>query len=481
MPRRTPPPEAPPEVAPAPSEGVLIRAENGDVVAWDETGLILRLSDRVVADLRDRLGLTQRRDVAATLGDIDAWDLHEENGWLRFTARLDPALGPRAYRRALAGGDIVADAPGPITALLSIGGQRRAGFNPRPPAFRHHIVAPADDVGAVGLEGTARATATPHLQHLPWATRDALLAEALLTTRFVQGRALPLYLTRAETDGSATAADLASGPAFANLCTALDNLTAAARLSGTRASVTAIGLDWGAEDCGTAPLPLARDLRRLMARIEAEMARRDLTRPVFLLTAESGTARDTTHPAIEAHALLATFPGPHRLVIPAPSYMFDQTRHGRPTDTARARMAAMDAHALTEALARRPWFCPTLLLAEAQGTEIRVTARAMGDLTLSDALGAGPLAGFRLTGTDATLTAIRIAPDDPQALILTTDSPAAGATLHYAHAAPPQPGRDGLPPNRGGLRDGWEAPCAQGGAPLHRWALPAILPVRGLA
>ncbi len=40
-----------------PSEGVIIRAENGDVIRYDETGLILRLSDKVVADIAARLEL----------------------------------------------------------------------------------------------------------------------------------------------------------------------------------------------------------------------------------------------------------------------------------------------------------------------------------------------------------------------------------------------------------------------------------------
>ena len=40
-----------------PSGGVIIRAENGDVIRYDETGLILRLSDRVIADIAARLDL----------------------------------------------------------------------------------------------------------------------------------------------------------------------------------------------------------------------------------------------------------------------------------------------------------------------------------------------------------------------------------------------------------------------------------------
>ena len=42
---------------PIPPEGVIIRAENGDVIGYDETGLVLRLSDKVIADIAARLEL----------------------------------------------------------------------------------------------------------------------------------------------------------------------------------------------------------------------------------------------------------------------------------------------------------------------------------------------------------------------------------------------------------------------------------------
>ena len=58
---------------------VILRARNGDVIRADETGLTLRLSDEVVADLRRRLGATGAPAYidAACLGDVDAWDLRD--------------------------------------------------------------------------------------------------------------------------------------------------------------------------------------------------------------------------------------------------------------------------------------------------------------------------------------------------------------------------------------------------------------------
>ncbi len=459
----------------APRQGVLIRADNGDVIGFDETGLLLRLSDRVVDELRGRLGLDGADP--ALLGDVDAWDLRRDGDWLRFTARLEDH-GPRGYRRRVAGGDIIADAPGPLVAILSLGGARRAGFNAGPVRFRHHVVAPGDHIHAVGLEGTDSAGLTDALQTLPHASRDALIADALLAARAAERRALPLYFVRAETDASARVGDLGQGVAYRNFLTALDNLVAAAARLGRRAQVLAVSLDYGLEDGATPAAGLAQGLRRLMAQIEHDMALRGLHRPVFLMTAEAGTRLSGSHAVLRAHAELSWLPGPHRLVLSAPGYMFAQTEFGRPTEDARLRMAEMDAHALRAAEARRPWFCPTFLLAEHQGTVLRVTARAMGPLVLDDALGAGAAAGFSVVGKrKVRVTSVSVAQDDPQALILRLSQKIEGpARLLYAMDAEGV-SPDALPVNRGGVRDDWQAASAGGGPMLRRWALPCDLPI----
>lgn len=462
-----------PDPAP-PKQGVLIRAENGDVVGFDETGLVLRLSDSVLADLRRRLALPiPRDDLAASLGDIDAWGLRQAGDWLQFTARLQADRPPRDYRKLLAGGDIIADAPGALLAILSLGGARRAGFNDGPPGFGYHIVAPGDDVGAVGLEGSAEARPTPALQRLPHSSRDALIAQALLAARYEALQALPLIVARAETDGAASLEALASGQAYANFLVALDSLQLAAATLNKRAQVLAVGIDFGLEDIGD-PGTRLRALRGLMARIEADMALRGLTQPVFLLTAESGSQTVSAHPMMLAHADLVWSPGRHRVVIPAPGYAFAQTRFARPTPEARQQMAEIDAHALREALARRPWFCPHFLLAEHQGNQLRVTARAMTDLVIDPALTDDPACGFALFGTDTRITSVAIAPDDRQSLILQLSAPiAAAAELAYAYGGP-VPSPDDRPANRGAVRDSWQAKGS--GTTLHRWALPALLP-----
>jgi hypothetical protein len=456
--------------------GVLIRADNGDVVTFDETGLTLRLSETVLQDLRDRLW--PAADPMAVLGDIDAWDLHRDGAWYRFSAELD-GRGPRGYQRRVEGGDILAAAPGPLYGLLAIGGARRAGFNDAGPAFPFHVLAPGDDIGAVGLEGTASAAPCETLQQVAYATRETLLADTLLAWRRAAHRALPLFLARAETDGAGRIGDLAEGAAFENLLAAADSLCSAAKSLGKPPQALAVGLDYGLEDVGSDAAELVAGLRALMARVEREFNRRGLHKPVFLATFEAGSREIGSHPILRAHWQLAWQHGAHDLVFSAPSYMFELARFGRPTEAARIRMAEMDAHALSARLARQDWLCPLFLLAEYEDRRIRVTARALDDLVIdtTDPFGAGPACGFRLAAPEpVTIESVALAGDDPQALILTCDrAPGPGAELLYACDGPPS--ADEGPANRGAIRDLWQAESRSGGQPLHRWAYPAALPL----
>ncbi len=464
-----------------PQHGVLIRAENGDVVSFDDTGLTLRLSDRVVADLRRRLGVptAPAADAAQALGDIDAWGLRQVGSWLHFTARLEPDRPPRDYRKPLDGGDIIADAIGPLQAIFSIGGARRAGFNAGPPAFPYHILAPADDVFSVGFEGTNEAHPVEGLQRLPHCSRDALAAQALVQMRYDAMQALPLIVTRTETDNSASLEALIGGQAYVNLLAAFDSLVAAAARLGKPARVLAVGIDLSLEDQIGNPATKFAALRRLMAQIERDMALRGLHRPVFLITAEAGTQHLSTHPTMLAHWQLAWSHAPHRATLASAGYMFEQTRFARPTEAARQRMAEMDAHAITAMARRQDWFCPQVLLAEAKGKTLRVTLRAMSDLVLDDRFGAGAACGFavRSNGKPFAVRAVSLDPADPQSLILTLDRALTGkAELAYAYgAATPSP--DAYPANRGAVRDTWAAPSRAEGGTLHRWALPALIPI----
>lgn len=433
--------------------GVLLRVENGTVIGYDATGLTLRLSDTVVDELRERLGVMPGAGSGewidpAVLGDIDAWNVVRLGGWYHFDALLPGYAHPRRFRRPVAGGHIIAEAAGPLMAVLSIGGARRAWAVPGRAAFPAHVVCPADDIGAVGVAGIEPAVVTAGLEQAREVTVDTMLADALLARRQAAGRALPLYFARCESDCSGSAGDLAKGAAIANLELAIDNVVAAAKALGVAARIVAVALDYGAEDVLSDHAAYVAGMRAVMVRVAARLAELGLPEAVFVMRADETGAR------VREHWELAVFPGDQRLVFAAPGSAFEFDENQRPTAAGMAAMAGAEADAIEAALARAPWHCPRLLLAEAEGAgQVRVVSDALSALVL-DAAGE---TGFRLMqdGQAVAISDVTIAPDDPAAVI-----------LHHTGAGPLEM-RYGVG-QPGALRD------AQG-----RWALPAILTVTG--
>jgi hypothetical protein len=460
-----------------PTTGTIIRAANGDVIGFDETGLTLRLSDRVIADIAARLDLSASRkddDPPPPLpdlpDDLDLWAIRREGEWISFQANLPGTDAPRGYRRHVEGGAILAEAREPLFGILGIGGARAALASPGPGRFAYHIFAPADDIGAVGMAGDGDAPMTTLLQPLSELTHEALLAEALLARRAAARQALPLYFVRAETDLAATAADLGTGLAVANLERALGNLVAAATTLGVRAQVLAVTLDYVLEDISGNATAYRDGMIALMERITRSMAKHGLARTVFLSAFDCGTQTITSGPALDGQWELSWNHADHQLVFTAPSYAFPIDDTGRLTDEGRRTKADIAANALLAVQAGQHWRCPTIQLAERHGKEIRLVCEAMDILEIdaADPFNAGPLAGFRLDGATngAALKSVSIDPKDRKAVILTCTKPPEGAdmTVSYAHGA--EPGTGPYPANRGALRDG-------GG----RWALPARLRV----
>ncbi len=136
----------------------------------------------------------------------------------------------RRFRLAMQAGHVVADSPGPLFAILGIGGARAALGDDRPCDFPQHVLAPADDIGAVGHAGVERAAQTPLLEHVRDMTHEALVAEAFLNWQLEKHQPLPLFVTRVETDESGRVADLAQSVAFDNLMVAAGLLGKTARL-----------------------------------------------------------------------------------------------------------------------------------------------------------------------------------------------------------------------------------------------------------
>lgn len=493
-----------------PGHGVLVRAANGDVIRYDPSGLVMRLSDTVIRDIALRLAEQERgggqvpvsapsdagqgaprssgeqvahSDPQTLLDTIDAWDLREHGEWLLFNARLPGRQGVRAFRRLREGGHILADAPGPLFGILGLGGPRAALATGRACAFPQHVVAPADDIGAVGHGGEEGAREVDRLEHLREMTHEALMAETLLEWQLEKHEALPLFCTRVETDSSASIQELANGTAYESFLTAARNLAQAAARLGRKAQLFCVTLDFALEDVQSSAAQYRDGVLGLMAKAERDLLALGFDAPVFVARLESGTAQIREAASIEGQWELGWNHGDHKFVYSAPAYMFEQDSFARPTVAARTRMAEMSALAVSQA---DEWRCPTLYLAERDGTDptlVRVIARAMTPLVIdsSDPFGAGAMAGFRLLGAKngAEIVEVALDPGDPHGILLRLSAPPEGEDLQvaYAYGAPERVAEDGgYCANCGALRDDWQGESATGSA-LHRWALPCVLPL----
>jgi hypothetical protein len=467
-----------------PTEGVIIRAENGDVIRFDETGLVLRLSDKVIADIAARLDWKPQAVATAAEAlplpdlpeDIDLWTPRREGDWMFFQANLPGADGPRGYRRHVSGGAIIAETRGPLLAILGIGGARAGLGSPGSARFRWHVMGPADDIGAVGMGGEGDAAETHALEPLRELTVEALMADELLARRRAAHQSLPLVLVRAETDMSATSHDLGAGSAVTNLDRACANLTAAAARLGQRAQVLAVVLDYTLEDLTGDPLAYRDGMISLMERITRGMAKEGLARPVFLSAFDCGTQNVTRGPVLDGQWELSWNHADHRLVFAAPSYAFQIDDTGRLTDAGRAEKALLLTEALLAVHGGGKWLCPTIQLAERAGNDIRLICEAQDALVLdaADPFGAGPMAGFALEGVTngAEIAAVEIDPGDAKAVVLRCNKrPEGEVFVTYAHAA--EAGTGPYPANRGALRGDF------GTGAVRRWALPARLKLTG--
>ena len=481
------------ETVAAAGHGIVVMARNGDVIRYDSTGLVMRLSDKVIADIALRLGTspagpaasqsqadTERADPHELLEGIDAWDLRIEGEWLHFTAHMAGRQGVRGFRRLVEGGAILADAPGPLCGVLGIGGPRAALASRNSSEFPQHVLAPADDIGAVGHAGIEKAAKLDALEHLREMTHEALVAQTLLGWQMDKFEAMPLFMARVESDSSTTAADLATGMAYDNLIMAATNLAAAARRLGKKPKLLCVHIDYALEDMSSDATAYRDGMLALMQKAEADLFKLGFDNPVFVARLESGSSEITTSTAIEGQWELGWNHGGHRFLYSAPGYMFALDEFDRPTEAARLEMAEMTAAAISEP---DTWRCPSFYLAERSMKDpktIRVIGQALSDLVIDaeDPLGAGESVGFSLLGAgkDVKITSVSLDPEDGKTVLLTLSKAPTQPDMRLAYAYGAEPRAGAYPANCGAIRDDWQMDSATGRA-LHRWALPCILPV----
>ncbi len=465
--------------------GVILRSKNGDVITYDSSGLIMRLSDKVVADIKRRLDNQQEvgqpkgalRNLSGPTSDkvdqlldgVDAWDAVWSKAWLQFTARRPGLQGTRRFQRHHDGGAIVAAAPGPFFGIFTIGGPAAALANNDVNAFPHHVFAADDDIGAVGQGGEGKVEETANLMELREQTHDALVAETLLRWQFENHATLPLYMVRCESDSSPSIAALTDGPAMQNLLADFANFGRAAANLGKRPKVLAIGLDFVLEDVCSSAVHYRDGVLAVMARIETELRALGFGKPQFVTRVETTGPGTDAKAAIEGQWELVWNHSDHNLIVSAPGYMFERDEFGVPTDKARREMAEMTAAALTAASG---WKCPIPHLAERVDGGISVKFQAATDLIVDgkDPLMAGGTMGFSLNGleNDAQIIGVEIDPHDKKAVLLKFDKKPEGKDLVISHAC------DAV--SKSAIRDQWVL-TSHSGRVLHRWALPARLPV----
>lgn len=473
-----------------PKRGVLLRAKNGDVIGFDDTGLRMNLSDSVIADIHRRLPAAEAEAPVdpAVLGDVDAWNLRQRGGWYIFSAHLPGSQGARQFRRRArvsdeaSAPDIIADTAGAVFGLLSFGGARRAVTAHEPLSFPYHVVTTGDDLGPAGAAGTEENVPTDVIQKLTEQTRDSLIADEILRRRMASHRALPLIYARSETDSSASITALSQGAAMVNLRQTVANLCEAAKSLGKPAKVLSVGLDFTLEDVVSSAADWTRGMHSIMQQITDLFADHGLRKPLFVSVFDAGTADISDCPVLRAQWDLAWNKGAHDHIYAAPGYMFAQDPFGRPTPEARQQIAEMEAFAIEAGNSDTDWACPVLLLAEreADAKVIRCRGEAMGAFILdaNDPLNAGEACGFRFEGDDkgAKIVDVRIDPKDPNDLLITCDKPPKGKNLTLCYALGHPASDDGMPANRGSLRDSFSYQSVTGQT-LYRWALPAALPV----
>ncbi|TXI06170.1 MAG: hypothetical protein E6Q73_00880 [Pseudorhodobacter sp.] len=422
---------------------------------------------------------------ALHLDDIDGWDLRQKGEWLTFTANMPGYDRPRQFRRLIAPleakeiSHVIADAPGPLLGILTLGGARSAKTLRLPPAFPCHILTSADGIGPAGLSGTAEATALSHLHRVHAMTQETLLAEAYLQARAAETKSLPLIFVRNESDGSADIAELAEGMAFRNLMIAARNLRDAAARLGKEARLLCVRLNYGLEDVRSDETAFRAGMVRLLDKLTAGLLALGFDRPVFLANFDCGIADQSDHPAMRTYGTLAWSHGLHDFILPQPAYGLAHDSYGRLTPDAMRQLAGIELAALTQVRPQNWWFCPMGLLAEASDATIRVRFRAMGDLEIdaADPFQAGEAAGFTLDNAQGVeIAGVSLSPDDPQdVLIRLNRAPKPGLRLRYGIGAAPAPGQT-TPPARGALREKMVLRLADG-APYFRWALPFVLDV----
>ncbi|MFV0292082.1 MAG: hypothetical protein ACK5II_02175 [Paracoccus sp. (in: a-proteobacteria)] len=465
----------------------IIAATNGPIVGVDDTGVVLHLSDRVLRDIVRRLpelGMspeaagktapTSQGDTAWIEDDIDWWNARKEGDWTQFDARLPGTGDSRRYLRHVSGPGIMADTPGALQVLASLGGSRRYTQQSAQPDFPYHVIAcPPPEPGE-----------TPLFANLTHRGIDSAICDILLHQRLAAFQRLPSFAIQPcllPPTGLPDQTDLAE------FRQGIQRLTALAAAMDKPVQMAAIVLELGPQhlDPSLDPDILHRASLKFLDKIATEIRAAGLGETPILLTADAGAWWNcdvlAARKAAEALQRLVLCPGTHRIIPVGSTTGLMQDDLGMPANETIACQAALEARVIDTVLRGHICDAPVLYLAEYIGpNRIRATFKTRGGLGIDGIRheqtgpGAGLSATLTDTGADWPINTVERDPQDRGALIVTLQSdPPPGHELRLDHALPRQAGENvGFPATA--IFDAAEDESAT----LQFWAMPASMVVR---
>ncbi|NSX55704.1 hypothetical protein [Parasulfitobacter algicola] len=192
--------------------------------------------------------------------------------------------------------------------------------------------------------------------------------------------------------------------------------------------------------------------------------------PLIVVSQSAGTQTDGTSQVILAEGRLDIDHPTIGIVVATPKYPFAMMPDTPATLTSEDQLLVdeIEAHALAEVHAGRPWYCPSLQIASLAKRTITAEFSTLSDLQfVSDTDH-----GFALMGCDnnAKITSVK-ASGKTVSIVCNKEPKGENLVLTYAWGATSTK-MDGKPANTGGLRDNW---CAESqlsnGRSLYRFAL----------
>ena len=477
---------------------ILVSAANGPVIAADETGIVLHLSDRVVRDIARRLpgvagaldepdstliaddppatdSAPVARGAAWVPDDIDWWNAQADGDWTRFDARLPGAAETRRYARHSAGPGIVADAPGAFQAVISLAGPRRYTLQSARPDFPFHVIScPPPEPEE-----------NPLFANLAHRGADSAVCDALLWRKYNAFRRLPVFIAQ---PCLLPAGGLPDHAQLAEFSQALERIAALAAAMGKPSRVAAIALEIGPQHLGAGQDAAALHcaVLRLLDWVAAQMRSLDMGEAPVLLTADAGAWWNSdvaaARQAAEAIQRLVLCPGNHQIIPIGSTAGQAQDDLGMPTGDTIAAQAAREAWVVEAVRSGEACGAPVLYLAEfIDARRVRAIFKSRAGLAIDADGDSGAGLSLTLTDTDEDWPVASVAPDpeDAGSLIVTLQADAPpGRELRLNHALPHQSGA------KAGYRataicDAAEgAPQSGAAAPPRFWAMPGSMVVR---